>query len=186
MSVPVSNQLAWPPRLLATVPAAIFLTVLAYKASIGLAWEAMWICYVALMLCSLGLALRVSWLARVGALQLLAGLPSWLIGVALERDTTAVSVLAHAGGAWLGWQVLRALGTDGRTWLIAFAAAVAVQLASRWLTPAALNINVAHAPYFPALSASYALNWLGWAASWLGLLWLAETLIRRTRRPVDV
>src|SRR5882762_3600724 len=54
------------------------------------------------------------------------------------------STLVHVGGFAVAIVVLRKVGMDSRAWFFAFIWYLVVQLFSRLLTSAAMNVNVSH------------------------------------------
>jgi hypothetical protein len=72
------------------------------------------------------------------------------------------STLAHLGGFAVGIAVLRRVGMDGRAWLYAYIWYFCVQLLSRLISPAEMNVNLAHAiqPGWEQTLSSYLKFWL--------------------------
>jgi len=123
----------------------------------------LWSCHVASLLLALGLLWNWPWAVGAGFLFHLAiGLPAWAIEVAVTRgtfgapqidwQTLATSILLHlltpAAGAIYVWR--RGLGREKGCVLLAWALYLVMLAVSRWLTPPAMNINLAHAVWGPA------------------------------------
>lgn len=112
-------------------------------------------------------AVGVGWLAAwprlvaLGALFLTLGLPMWLLDVATGGEFLATSVLTHAGGLVLAVLGLRAFGVPRGVWWQGVLAMIALQQVSRWTTPPALNVNLAHRVHagWEATFPSYPVYW---------------------------
>ena len=96
-------------------------------------------------------------LVRVAVMWMVPGLlvwfayvvPTWgmlLTGKFSYTELLGVvsSTLAHVGGFAVGMVVLRRVKMDSRAWVYAFLWYFIVQLASRLITPAAMNVNLSH------------------------------------------
>lgn len=114
-------------------------------------------CNIGNLLLALGLFLEQAILIRVAVIWLVPGVAVWLVyvvptwGILLSGAFSYTglfgvvsSTLAHLGGCGVGLFVLRKFRVDGRAWFYAFMWYFIVQLFSRLVTPAALNVNVSH------------------------------------------
>ncbi len=112
-------------------------------------------CNIGNLLLAVGLFLGEPILIRVAAIWMVPGVAVWVIyvvptwgmlltGKSTFRDLFGVlsSTLAHLGGFSVGMLVLRKVRMDGQAWIYAFAWYFVVQLLSRVITPAAMNVNV--------------------------------------------
>ena len=150
-------------------------------------------CNIGNLLLALGLFFEQAILIRVAVIWMVPGLavwfayvvPTWgmlLTGNFTRAELLAVvsSTLAHVGGFCVGIVVIRRIRMDRRAWFYAFIWYFIVQLLSRLLTPAALNVNVAHniqAGWEQTFS-SYFRFWLV-LTSLVGIcLWLLSLLLR--------
>ncbi len=117
----------------------------------------LWMCNIGNLLLAVGLFLEEAILIRVAVIWMVPGLvvwglyvvPTWgmlLTGKLSFGQLFGVlsSTLAHVGGFSVGMVVLRKAGMDGRAWFYAFIWYFAVQLLSRLVTPAAMNVNLSH------------------------------------------
>ena len=112
--------------------------------------EMLWTCHLCALLVAAGILLALPLLVGAGFLFHAAiGVPSQLADYVVTRKTSFTSVLVHvlpvaAGGLALGGAAL----PRGS---VALASAVAAaMIAAAWrLTPPALNVNLAHAPWPP-------------------------------------
>lgn len=133
--------------LLGLAGLGLFAQKLAHDLPLGLGPNNLWLCHLGNLLMGAGL-LAARWpLARVGALWLLPGVAVWLIDIAVTGRTTLPSVLSHLGGLALALQVSRRTPFRPTDALAAWLGFLLVQQACRWWTPAALNVNLAHAIY---------------------------------------
>jgi len=114
-------------------------------------------CNIGNLLLAIGLFLEEAILIRVAVIWMLPGLVVWALyvvptwGMLLTGRLEAgqffgvlSSTLAHVGGASVGMVVLRKVRMDARAWFYAFIWYFVVQVLSRLLTPAAMNVNLAH------------------------------------------
>jgi len=151
--------------------------------------EMLWSCYVASALLAVGILLRRPRLAAIGFLfEVALGLPAYLLEVAATRTTSPTSLLAHLAPLAAGVLELRRTGLPGRIVLPAWALYPLMIAVSRWATPPALNVNLAHAPWAPSAWAFPQL-WMYWAfnsATALILLIATDFLLRRWLGPPQV
>jgi len=117
----------------------------------------LWMCNIGNLLLAVGLFLEEAILIRVAVIWMLPGLvvwglyvvPTWgmlLTGRLSFGQLFGVlsSTLAHVGGFSVGMVVLRKVGMDGRAWFYAYIWYFVIQLLSRLVTPAAMNVNLSH------------------------------------------
>ena len=117
----------------------------------------LWMCNIGNLLLALGLFLEQAILVRVAVMWMVPGLvvwfayvvPTWgmlLTGNFSNTELLGVvsSTLAHVGGFAVGMVALRRIKMDSRAWVYAFLWYFIVQLASRLITPAAMNVNLSH------------------------------------------
>jgi hypothetical protein len=117
----------------------------------------LWMCNIGNLLLAVGLFLEEAILIRVAVMWMVPGLvvwglyvvPTWgmlLTGKLSFGQLFGVfsSTLAHVGGFSVGMVVLRKVGMDGRAWFYAYIWYFVVQLLSRLVTPAAMNVNLSH------------------------------------------
>ncbi len=156
-------------------------TVAVQKTQAGQAHELLWMCYPAAGLLCVGLLFRQSLLAATGGLFYLAiGLPYWFIDLVATRTTTVGSVALHLLAPIAGIFHIRQAGLQTTAKWLVLAVYLSLLPISRWLTPPALNINLAFGPYQAhqgaiPLWASYLCNTL----FGLVLLLAVERLLRR-------
>jgi hypothetical protein len=136
-------------RVAGTLCILLFVQKLSHDWPLGLAPNSLWLCHMANLAMGLGLLLDRPWLARMGVLWIVPGLPIWFIDVWTLKATTWSSVLSHFGGIAVAGVVLscRCWVTQRYDWFIAWAGYLLCQQAARWWTPPALNVNLAHAIY---------------------------------------
>lgn len=115
-------------------------------------------CNIGNLLLALGLFFEQAVLIRVAVIWMVPGVAVWFLfyvvptwGMFLSGRFGYVqffgilsSSLVHLGGLSVGLVVLRRVGMDARAWLYAFVWYFVVQLLSRLVTPAAMNVNVSH------------------------------------------
>ena len=117
----------------------------------------LWMCNIGNLILALRLFLEQAILVRVAVMWMVPGLlvwfayvvPTWgmlLTGNFSYTELLGVvsSTLAHVGGFAVGMVALRKIKMDSRAWVYAFLWYFIVQLASRLITPAAMNVNLSH------------------------------------------
>jgi hypothetical protein len=115
----------------------------------------LWMCNIGNLLLALGLFFEQARLIRVAVLWMIPGVAVWFLyvvptwGMLLRFDYAELlgvlsSSLAHLGGFAVGLIVLRRIGMDDRAWLYAFVWYFVVQLFSRLVTPASMNVNLSY------------------------------------------
>jgi hypothetical protein len=117
----------------------------------------LWMCNIGNLLLAIGIFFEEAIMIRVAVMWMLPGVVVWLVyvvptwGMLLTGKLSfgqlfgvLSSTFAHIGGISVGLVVLRKVGMDGRAWLYAFIWYFVVQLLSRVLTPADMNVNLSH------------------------------------------
>jgi hypothetical protein len=139
----------------------------------------LWMCNIGNLVLAMGLFLEKHRVIRLAAIWTIPGLLIWFLYVVLAWGVFLTSTLAHVGGLAVATIALSKVGMDRTAWRWALGWYLMVQLASRFVTPAALNVNLAHAvqPGWERMFASYWTFWLvltlvAIVTVWLsGLLW---------------
>ena len=117
----------------------------------------LWMCNIGNLLLALGLFFEEVLLIRVALIWMVPGVGVWFVYVVptwgkvltggfsyTELFGVVSSTLAHIGGFCVGMGVIRRVRMERWAWFYAFIWYFLVQLMSRLVTPAALNVNVAH------------------------------------------
>ena len=144
-------------RLLGFLPLAFFTAQAIHYWQTNELGHTLWMCNIGNLLLAVGLFLEEALLIRVAVIWMVPGLAVWVLYVVPTWGTllagearlsqfygVVASTLAHVGGLSVGLVVLRKVRMDGRAWFYAFLWYFVVQALSRLLTPAALNVNLAH------------------------------------------
>jgi hypothetical protein len=144
-------------RLLGTLPLAFFSAQAIHYWQINQLGHMLWMCNIGNLLLAIGLFVGEATLIRVAVIWMVPGVvvwamyvvPSWgmlLTGKLSFAQLFGVlsSTLAHLGGFSVGMLALQKVRMDTRAWLYAFGWYFVVQLLSRLLTPAAMNVNLSH------------------------------------------
>lgn len=167
-------------RLLGVLPLLFFLAQAVHYWRTNELGNLLWMCNIGNLLLALGLFLEKPTVIRLAAIWTIPGLIVWLIYVVLAWGVFLTSTLAHVGGLAVALIALREYGMDRTAWRWASGWYLMVQLASRFVTAPALNVNLAHAvqpgwePAFP----SYWRFWLVLTAVTVVCLWLSGLLLR--------
>ena len=157
------NDLETPPltpsqfRLLGILPLAFFCAQAAHYWQIDQLGHMLWMCNIGNLLLALGLFFEQTLLIRVAVIWMVPGLAVWFAYVVptwgmlltgkysyTELFGVISSTLAHVGGFAVGMIVLRRTKMDGKAWAYAFLWYFVMQLLSRLVTPAAMNVNLSH------------------------------------------
>lgn len=117
----------------------------------------LWMCNIGNLLLAFGLFFEQALLIRVAVIWMVPGLAVWFVyvvptwGMLLRGNFTYTelwgvisSTLAHVGGFCVGMAVIRRVRIDKQAWFYAFIWYFIIQLLSRLVTPAAMNVNVSH------------------------------------------
>ena len=114
-------------------------------------------CNIGNLVLALGLFFEQALLIRVAVIWTLPGIAVWFVyvvptwGALLTGRLSYTglfgvvsSTLAHIGGFFVGIGVIRRVRMDKRAWVYAFLWYFIMQLLSRLVTPAAMNVNLTH------------------------------------------
>jgi hypothetical protein len=144
-------------RLLGFLPLAFFTAQAVHYCQINQLGHMLWMCNIGNLLLALGLFFEQAILIRVAVLWVIPGLAVWAAyvvptwGMLLTGNFTYTelwgvisSTLAHAGGFFVAMFVISKVRINRLAWLHAFIWYLMVQVLSRLVTPAAMNVNVAY------------------------------------------
>ena len=166
-------------RLLGILPLIFFLAQGVHYWKINELGHLLWMCNIGNLLLAIGLFLEKPIVVRLSAIWMIPGLIIWLLYVVLAWGVFLTSTLAHVGGLIVALFALSKLGMDRTAWRWAFGWYLVVQLASRLVTPAVLNVNLAH-----AVQAGWERTFQSYWTFWLVLtivtaigLWLSGLLL---------
>ena len=162
-------------RLLGLLPLIFFIAQGVHYWRINELGHLLWMCNVGNLLLAMGLFLEKPVVIRFSAIWMIPGLFIWFIYVVLPWSPFLSSTLAHVGGLIVAMIALSKVRMDRTAWRWAFGWYLMVQLASRFVTPAALNVNLAHAmqPGWEQAFPSYWLFWLVLTVITAVVLWLS-------------
>ena len=166
-------------RLLGLLPLIFFLAQFIHYWRINELGNMFWMCNIGNLILAMGLFLEKPIPIRLAAIWTLPGLVVWFIYVVLTWGVFLSSTLAHVGGIIVAMIALSHYGMDRTAWRWAFGWYLVVQLASRFFTPAKLNVNLAHAVQAGWAFQSYWTFWLVLTATTIVGLWLCGWLLWR-------
>jgi len=134
----------------------------------------LWICNVGNLLLAMGLFLDKYRVIRFAAIWMIPGLFIWFIYVVVPWSPFLSSTLVHVGGLAVALIAVSQVRMDRTAWRWAFGWYLMVQLASRFVTPPELNVNLAHAmqPGWERAFGSYWTFWLVLTVVTAVTLWL--------------
>lgn len=182
-------------RVLGILPLAFFSAQAIHYWQINELGHMLWMCNIGNLVLALGLFFEQAVLIRVAVIWMVPGVAVWFLyyvvptwGMFLSGRFGYVqlfgvlsSSLVHLGGLSVGLAVLRRVGMDARAWLYAFVWYFVVQLLSRFVTPAPMNVNVSH-----SIQAGWEQTFSTYLRFWFVLtslvgicLWLLALLLRR-------
>jgi hypothetical protein len=181
-------------RLLGFFPLGFFTAQAIHYWQINELGHMLWLCNIGNLLLALGLFFEATILIRVAVIWMVPGVAVWFAYVVptwgmlldgrfsyAELFGVLSSTLAHLGGFAIGIVVLRKIGMDGRAWLYAFIWYFILQLISRLVTPAAMNVNLSHRIQ-PGWEQTFSTYWRFWFVLTLlvgACLWILEVLLKR-------
>jgi len=168
-------------RLLGFLPLIFFLGQAIHYWRINELGHMLWMCNIGNLLLALGLFLNRPLFTRVAVIWLIPGLVVWFLYVALAWGLVLSSTLAHVGGIVVGLVVLKKVRMDRGAWLYALGWYLVMQLVSRLITPAALNVNVSHTidPGWQQTFGSYWQFWVVLTITTAILLWLIGIVLHK-------
>jgi hypothetical protein len=134
-------------RLLALIPLGFFIAHFIHHWNEGYPAYILWLCNLNNLLLAIGMLTGWRLLIQIGILWLIPAMPLWAIESWMYGDWPLTSILSHLGALTVGLFLLPRIGMNRWVWLPALIYAFIIQLLTRWITPAKLNINVAFAPY---------------------------------------
>ena len=166
-------------RLLGILPVVFFLAQARHYWPRHELGNLLWMCNVGNLLLAMGLLLERPLVIRLAAIWTIPGLFVWFFYVVLPWSSVLSSTLAHVGGLIVAMIALSRVRMDRTAWRWAFGWYLMVQLASRFVTPAELNVNLAHAvqPGWERAFGSYWLFWLVLTFVTAVVLWLCGLLL---------
>lgn len=138
-----------------------------------------WMCNIGNLLLALGLFLEKPIVIRLAAIWMIPGLLIWILYVVLAWGSFLSSTLAHVGGLGVALLALSQVRMDRKAWRWAFGWYLGIQLASRFLTAPALNVNLAHSvqPGWDQMFHSYWTFWLVLTAVTILTVWLSGLML---------
>jgi hypothetical protein len=177
-------------RLLGLFPLLFFVIRLVEQWRSGTPQDALWMCNLANLSLALGLFFAQATIMRASVLWLLVGLPLWLWYLLQAGHYAWSSWFTHLGALLVGAIALRKIRADRQAWVWSFVGFIVLQQLCRMVTPAALNVNMAHGlkvgefdTVWMSLVSGY---WQFWLLSTLLMsfcLWLANVIAFRLFPP---
>jgi len=180
-------------RLLGILPLTFFAAQAVHYWQINQLGHMLWMCNIGNLLLALGLFFEQALLIRVAVIWMVPGLGVWFVyvvptwGMLLTGKFTYTellgvvsSTLAHVGGFTVGMLVLSRVKMNSTAWAYAFIWYFIVQLLSRLVTPADMNVNLSH-NIQAGWEQSFSAYWKFWLVltTLVGIgLWLLGLLLR--------
>ena len=160
-------------RLLGVLPLIFFLVQTIHYWRYGGMGNLLWMCNAGNILLGIGLLFGHREMIRAAAIWTIPGLGIWIKYVLLASGFYFSTTLAHVGGIIVGLIALQRVRMDRVAWLYAFGWYLLTQIAARLLTPADLNVNVAHHVQtgWESTFTSYWKFWVVMSVAVAALLW---------------
>ena len=137
-------------RLLGALILALYGVLVLQKTQAGLGAELFWLSHVTSLILALGLLARVPLMVATGFLfHLAVALPAYIFYLATGGETSVVSFLLHLLTPLFGWIAWRGARLPLAALLSTYATYASVMAATLALTPPAMNVNAAFAPWVP-------------------------------------
>jgi hypothetical protein len=172
-------------RLLGVLPLLFFVGQAIHYWRINELGQMLWICNMGNLILAVGLFFDQVVIIRVAVIWMIPGLVIWFVYVVLQWGVFLSSTFAHVGGLLLGLVALRKVGVDRAAWLYALGWYLVIQLASRLMTAAELNVNLSHSIY-TGWEQSFSAYWKFWMVLTIlaaVILWLIGSVLRRFYPP---
>jgi hypothetical protein len=168
-------------RLAGLFPLVFFIAQAAHYWRIDEVGHMLWMCNIGNLLLAIGLFLNNARLIRVAVIWMFPGLMVWFAYVVLAWGVFLSSTLAHVGGLIVGIFAIRRVGMDRAGWRYALGWYLLVQFLSRLVTPANLNVNLAHHvdPGWQQTFNAYWEFWLVLTILAVILLWIIGSALHR-------
>lgn len=175
-------------RWLGLLPLIFFIAQTNHYWRINELGNMLWMCNLGNLILAAGLFLDKSTLVRLSAIWMGPGLIIWFVYVVLPWGVFLSSILAHVGGLVVSLIALKWYRMDRDAWRYAFGWYLAVQLLSRFITAAALNVNLAHAVAtgWQRTFQSYWSFWLVLTALTAAALWVSGMILWAIYRPRSI
>ncbi|MFN2529697.1 MAG: hypothetical protein ABR555_00220 [Pyrinomonadaceae bacterium] len=143
----------------------------------------LWMCNIGNFLLAMGLFINDARLMRIAIIWTVPGLLIWFLYVVMAWGVFLTSTLAHVGGIIVAMFVLKRIGMERNAWLLAFLWYLAIQLASRLITSANLNVNLSHKmqPGWEHAFSAYWQFWLTLTITTAIVLWAVGYLLTRLK-----
>ncbi len=172
-------------RWLGLLPLIFFVAQAVHYWRINELGHMLWMCNMGNLILALGLFFDKPVVVRLSAIWMVPGLVVWFIYVVLAWGVFLTSTLAHVGGLAVAMMALKWYRMDRNAWRYAFGWYLVVQLISRFITPVAFNVNLAHAvaPGWERTFQSYWSFWLVLTAATAAVLWVSGMLLWSIWRP---
>ena len=172
-------------RLLGLLPLIFFIAQTIHYWPSNELGNMLWMCNLGNLILAAGLFLDKATLVRLSAIWMVPGLVVWFVYVVLPWGLFLSSILAHVGGLAVSMIALKWYRMDRNAWRYAFGWYLAVQLLSRFITAAALNVNLAHAVAtgWERTFQSYWSFWLVLTALTAATLWVSGMILWAIWRP---
>lgn len=167
------------PRWLGVPAIALFAWHLRVNQKQGTLANMFWVCNISLFSLAIGLLTRQPLIIRISAMHLLAGIPPWVYNLVVLGERIPSSFASHIGGGVVAMLATSRIRMKRALWPVALLWFLVLQQFCRFLTPAALNVNMAHEPFAgdPVIFSSYSSYRMGITIAYAMFLWAAGSIL---------
>lgn len=175
-------------RLLGLIPLLLFLARLRDLIGTGDPGHILWMCHLSNLVLALGLFFAWPLLVRISIPWLALGLPLWIWNMTLVGISGRLTSFGtHIGGLLIGLYALSKMRSHGKTWPYSLILYLLVQQICRVITPAELNVNIAHKMHYGG-DIFFSAYWQYWVATTVMagvFLWLVGLLLLKIFSPEE-
>jgi hypothetical protein len=178
-------------RWLSVIPLLLYVANALHDFHQGRLGDSLWICHVSSLFLAMGIYFERAVVVRVAMVCLIPGIAFWMTEMFFTHEIIPTSVLSHFTALGIGLYVLSKVRMRGVLWPIAFLVYLTLQQMCRWITPAALNVNLSHKIYegWSCGMHHYGEYWLLSTAAAALSFWGTEMILRvffATKQPKEI
>lgn len=109
--------------------------------------DCLWMCHVANVMLAFGMLMHRPTAITLAAVWIVFGIPLWIYDMWHTGQLNPISTISHVGGLLVALYAVAHVRVSANPWFYGILVYLAIQQLCRWVTPAALNVNLAHRIY---------------------------------------